>query len=242
MEALDQRTRYKQQAAEHAVGFVESGMILGLGTGSTAIFVTRKVAELLKQGTLRDIVAVATSRAVWSEAERLGIPMLDPGIPSEIDLTIDGADEVDPRMNLIKGGGGAFLWEKIVAQNSRRVTIVVDDSKLSAELGTRCPVPVEVIEFGLQSHMRYLRNLRCKPVLREVEPHHPYTTDSGNRIIDCSFGPITDPHTLAHALEGRAGILEHGLFLGIATDLVSSGEGGIKHITRAELAPNKAEV
>jgi ribose 5-phosphate isomerase A len=240
METLEQRTRYKQQAAEHAVGFVESGMVLGLGTGSTAIFVTRKIAELLNGGTLRDIVAVATSRAVWNEAERLGIPMLDPGIPREIDLTIDGADEVDPQMNVIKGGGGAFLWEKIVAQNSRRVIIVVDDSKLSAQLGTRCPVPVEVIEFGLQSQMRYLLSLRCRPELREVEPHHPYTTDSGNLVIDCNFGPIADPYIVARALEGRAGVLEHGLFLGIATDLISAGESGIKHISRNDLAPNMA--
>jgi ribose 5-phosphate isomerase A len=240
METPDQRTRYKQQAAEHAVRFVESGMVVGLGTGSTAIFVTRKLAELLNRGTLRDVVAVATSRAVWNEAELLGIPMLDPGISRDIELTIDGADEVDPQMNLIKGGGGAFLWEKIVAQNSRRVITVVDDSKLSPQLGTRYPVPVEVIEFGLHSQMRYLQNLRCTPVLREVEPHHPYTTDSGNMVIDCNFGPIAELQTVVRALEGRAGILEHGLFLGVATDLISSGEGGIKHISRDDLAPNKA--
>lgn len=131
----DIRPRYKREAAERAVEFVESGMIVGLGTGSTAIFAVRRIGALLGTGALRDLVGVPTSSSTEAEARRLGIPQVAADVPPEIDLTIDGADEVDPALNLIKGGGGALLREKIVAQASRREIIVVDDSKLSAGLG-----------------------------------------------------------------------------------------------------------
>jgi ribose 5-phosphate isomerase len=144
----DDKARLKQQAGEAATAVVESGMVAGLGTGSTAIFATRHIAERLRSGDLKDIVAIATSRATDTAARELGIPMLSDDIPRSIDITIDGADEVDPSLDLIKGGGAALLREKIVAQASQRQVIVVDESKLSPGIGTHWALPVEVLEFG----------------------------------------------------------------------------------------------
>jgi len=151
LDVIESGTKFKEEASRRAVEFVRSGMKVGLGTGSTAIFATRRIAELLKTGDLRDILAFPTSKATAEEAVRLGIPMLPDDLPEDLDVTIDGADEVDPEMNLIKGGGGALLREKIVAQASSREIIVVDETKPSPRLGTRWPVPVEVIPFGWRS-------------------------------------------------------------------------------------------
>lgn len=223
---------YKQQSAERAVTFIESGMVVGLGTGSTAVFATRRIAELLRTGQLHDIVGFVTSQATWAEARRLGIPLLPEEMPRAIDLTIDGADEVDPDLNLIKGGGGALLREKIVAQASRRVIIVVDDSKLSPRLGTHHPVPVEVLPFAWQSQLRFLESLDARVSLRNLADGTRFVTDSGNLIMDCDFGPLADPAGLADSLSRRAGVVEHGLFLGLATDLVVAGPAGTRHRTR----------
>jgi ribose 5-phosphate isomerase A len=165
---FEDQARYKQEAAEFAVGFVQSGMTVGLGTGTTAIHATRRIAELYRSGQLRDIAAFATSRAVWHEAVKMGLPMMTEDLPQAIDVTIDGADEVDPQLNLIKGGGGALLREKIVAQASCREIIIVDDSKLSPRLGTRWPVPVEVLPYGWQSQARYLESLGAQVTLRRT--------------------------------------------------------------------------
>ena len=178
------RARYKQEAAEYAVKFIQSGMTVGLGTGSTAIYATRRIAELYRNGRLRDIVAFATSTVVWQEVVKLGIPMLTEDLPQEIDVTIDGADEVDPQLNLIKGGGGALLREKIVAQASRREIIIVDESKLSPQLGAHWPVPVEVLPYGWQSQARYLSSLGAEPAVRRVPDgervsHRPGQHDPG---------------------------------------------------------------
>jgi ribose 5-phosphate isomerase A len=232
-DAADEQMRYKQQAAERAVDYVESGMVVGLGTGSTAIFATRRLARLLRDGQLQGITGFATSQAVWEEAQRLGIPMLADDLPRRIDLTIDGADEVDPAMNLIKGGGGALLREKIVAQASQREIIVVDDSKLSSMLGTQRVLPVEVLAFGWRSQARYLESLGAQVSLRHNDNGVPFVTDSGNLIVDCHFGPIGDPIELAALLSARAGIMEHGLFLGLATDLIVAGKEGVRHLIRA---------
>jgi ribose 5-phosphate isomerase A len=226
------QARFKQEAAAYAVQFVQSGMILGLGTGSTAIFATRRLAELYKTGQLRDIVAFATSKAVWQEAVKLGIPMMTEDLPEEIDITIDGADEVDPHLNLIKGGGGALLREKIVAQASRREIIIVDESKLSPHLGTRWPVPVEVLPYGWQSQARYLLSLGAEPVIRRLPDGSEFRTDQGNMILDSRFGPIADLAGLAEKLASRAGIMEHGLFLHLAADVIVAGSGGIQHLQR----------
>lgn len=222
---------YKQLAAEKAATMVQSGMALGLGTGTTAIFATRKIGELLARGELKDIIAIATSRQTDQEARKLKIPMIDDSFPHPVDLTIDGADEVDPHFQLIKGGGGALLREKIVAQASARMIVVVDESKLVPQLG-KFPLPVEVLQFGWRSQSQYLESLGCTPSIRKNSDGTTFLTDSGNFIMDCHFGTIPDPRALALKLGGRAGIVEHGLFLDTATDIVVAGESGIRHLTR----------
>jgi ribose 5-phosphate isomerase A len=229
---LDQAAR-KQQAAEYAAELVQPGMRVGLGTGSTASYATRRIADRLAAGELPGVTAFATSRATDEEARRLGIPMIDDELPVDLDLTIDGADEVDPHLDLIKGGGGALLREKIVAQASTRVVIVVDDSKPSRQLGTSWPVPVEVLEFAWRSQARYLESLGGSWTMRRTAEGDRFTTDSGNLILDCAFGPIPDAAALGDGLSRRAGIVEHGLFLGLATDLIVAGQSGIQHTRRA---------
>jgi ribose 5-phosphate isomerase A len=228
----DSEARLKQEAATKAVEFVHSGMKVGLGTGSTAIFATWRIGELLKAGELRDIVAFATSKATEAEAVRLGIPLMPDDLPQDLDVTIDGADEVDPEMNLIKGGGGALLREKIVAQVSRREVIVVDETKPSPRLGTHWPVPVEVLPFGWRSQARFVESLGATIAIRQDDEGRPFATDSGNMIFDCRFGPIANAPGLAATLDARAGIVEHGLFIGLADDLIVASPSGVQHRTR----------
>jgi ribose 5-phosphate isomerase A len=219
----------KKAAGEAAVrGYVRSGMAVGLGTGSTAIWATRHVGALLAAGELRDIVAVATSRATHAEAVALGIPMLDEALPRRLDVTIDGADEVDPAWNLVKGGGGALLREKVVAQSSDCEVIVVDDSKLSPCLGTHFALPVEVLAFGWEAQAEFVASLGAKVVRRVGLDGAVFVTDEGNVILDCDFGPIEDLSAVATALEGRAGVMEHGLFLGMTKVLVVAGPNGVE--------------
>jgi ribose 5-phosphate isomerase A len=228
----DPHAALKKAAAEYAVRYVESGMTVGLGTGSTAIFAIQRIGALLRTGELKDIVGFATSRASWNAAVALNIPMLPDDLPQAIDVTIDGADEVDPQLNLVKGGGGALLREKLVAQATAREIIVVDDSKLSPRLGTLHSLPVEVLHFGWRSQARFLESLGAKYVVRQTAGGEEYRTDQGNMILDCDFGPIADAARLAHQLEGRAGIVEHGLFLGLTHVVVVSSPSGIREITR----------
>lgn len=223
----------KRQAAERAVDFVESGMIVGLGEGSTAIYAIRRIGQLIATGALCDILGVPCSRNVEETARALGIPLTTLDDHPAIDLTIDGADEVDPALNLIKGGGGALLREKMVAQASRREIIVVDHSKLSAALGTRWPLPIEVLEFGWKAQLRFLEGLGGQPVLRCRADGSPYRTDQGGFILDTRFGPIADPWALAAQLDARAGIIGHGLFLGLATDLIVASPDGVRHVRRS---------
>lgn len=227
----DPAIQFKQQAGAYAASLVQSGMVVGLGTGSTAIFATREIGDRLLTGDLRDILAIATSRATDAAARALGIPMLADDMPRQIDLTIDGADEVDPAMDLIKGGGGAQLREKIVAQASRRNVIVVDAGKLSPRLGTHWSLPVEVFEFGWRSEARFLEHLGATVTPRPGEAGL-FRTDQGNIIFDSRFGPIANPKALAAQLDARAGVAAHGLFLGLATDLVVGGEDGVSHLER----------
>ncbi len=226
------RSELKRQAGEHAVGFVESGMVVGLGHGSTAIFAIRRIARLLHEGLLRDVLGVPCSTQVEEDARRLGIPLTTLDDHPRIDLTIDGADEVDPNLDLIKGGGGALLREKIVAQASQREIIVVDESKLSAALGTHWPVPVEVVPFGWRLQRNYLESLGARPVLRQTGDGVPFETDQGNLILDCAFGPIPRPAELAGQMNQRAGVVEHGLFIGLAADVIVAGIRGIRHLKR----------
>ncbi|MFL5461568.1 MAG: ribose-5-phosphate isomerase RpiA, partial [Gemmatimonadales bacterium] len=221
-------------AAERAVELVESGMTVGLGTGETATYAIRRIGALLRAGTLEDIAGVATSLATAAEAVRHGIPLLEESRATPTDITIDGADEIDPALNLIKGRGGALLREKIVAQTSRRVVIVADQSKLSPVLGTRSPLPVEVVPFGSRYQPEYLRGLlpQAQIAFRMGPGTSPVRTDQGNFILDCVTGPIEQPEELARRLQDRAGVVAHGLFLGLATDVIIAGQSGIEHRTR----------
>lgn len=229
----DTQDELKRQAAEFAVQFIRSGMRIGLGSGSTSMFALRRIGELLKQGALHDVAGLPTSEEVAREAERLAIPLLSYDDPPPLDLTIDGADEVDPDFNLIKGGGGALLREKIVAQASRREIIIVDESKLTPRLGTRFCLPIEVLPFAWGAQAKFVESLGARPNLRKTKTGDVFSTDQGNYILDCEFGPIADPVDLAAKLAARAGIVEHGLFLGLATDLIVAGSQGVRHLTRS---------
>jgi len=222
--------RYKQLAAERAVDLVESGMVVGLGTGSTAIFAVRRIAARLRDGSLRDIVGVPTSVATEAEARTLGIPLAGERLPSAVDITIDGADEVDPQLRLIKGGGGALLREKIVATVSRREVIVVDETKLSPALGTRYPLPIEVLPFGWEWHARFIESLGARVTVRRAPDGTLCRSDQGNYIVDAAFGPISSAESLAAALATHAGIVEHGLFLGLTSECLVGGARGIERL------------
>jgi ribose 5-phosphate isomerase A len=225
-------SRLKQQAAERAVEFVESGMVVGLGHGSTAIFAVRRIAPSCNEGQLQNVLGVPCSLHVEADARRLGIPLTTLDEHPIVDLTIDGADEVDPDLNIIKGGGGALLREKIIAQASRREIIVVDEGKLSSALGTRWAVPVEVVSFGWRSQAAYLESLGAKITLRQGNDGAPFKTDQGNLILDCRFGPIPQPAQLAAQMSGRAGIVEHGMFLELVTDVIVANDKGIQHLKK----------
>lgn len=226
-------TEYKRLAGEGAADLVESGMLVGLGTGSTALYAVRRIAALINAGRLRDVVGVASSVATEAEARRLGIPVANGDLSEEIDLTIDGADEVDPQFDLIKGGGGALFREKIVAESSRRLIIVADESKLSRRLGERARLPIEVLAFGWRAAARFVESVLpgSSPLLRRGSDGAPFGTDEGNLILDCAPGPITEPRRVAAALSARAGIVAHGLFLGLTTDLILAGATGVSHRT-----------
>lgn len=184
---MENQDRLKEKAARHAVESVKSGMVLGLGTGSTVAFALKRIGQRLKAGQLTDIAGIPTSLQTEKLARELGIPLATFEKRTEIDLTIDGADEVDPRLNLIKGGGGALLREKVVAQASRRNIIIVDDSKYSLVLGTRWPLPVEVIPFAWPLEADYANSLGARVALRKNVDGSPFTTDQGNYILDCDF-------------------------------------------------------
>jgi ribose 5-phosphate isomerase A len=222
----------KKAAALKAVEFVESGMIVGLGFGSTAIYAVREIARKLSEGELDGILGVATALSVEQGAIELGIPLTTLDDHPQVDLTIDGADEVDPQLDLIKGGGAALLREKIVAQASRREIIVVDESKLSDRLGTRFPLPVEVLPFGWAPEAAYLESLGASVSRRLNQGGEPVVTDQGNWIIDAKFEIIEDPGVLSDQLGRRAGVVAHGLFLGLATDLIVAGTDGVRHVKR----------
>jgi ribose 5-phosphate isomerase A len=222
----------KQQAAEYAVRSIESNMIVGLGHGSTAIWAVRKIGQLIQTGALRNVLGIPCSVLVENEARELGIPLTTLEEHPVIDLTIDGADEVAPDLNVIKGGGGALMREKIVAQASKREIIVVDESKVVPALGTHWAVPVEVIPFGYGSQMDYLQSLGAEVKIRQGTGGNPFKTDQGNLILDCNFGPITDPRALADKIKQRTGIVEHGLFIGLATEVIIASADGIREIKR----------
>ncbi|WP_307587234.1 ribose-5-phosphate isomerase RpiA [Paenibacillus wynnii] len=217
----------KQLAAEKAVEYVQDGMKVGLGTGSTAYWAIRKLGERVSEGL--KITAVATSQASEDQARELGIPLVAFGDIDSLDLTIDGADELDSKLQLIKGGGGALLREKIVASNSTRMIVVADESKAVTTLG-KFPLPVEIITFAREWTVAELAKLGCKPVLRK-NGDELYKTDNGNYIADCHFEAIDSAADLALKLQGIPGVVEHGLFIGIADlAIIGKNDGSIEII------------
>lgn len=221
----------KQLAADHAATYVQSGMVIGLGTGATATLFVRRLAERMARGELTNLVGIPTSSQIETEAKRLNFPLTTLEEQPVIDLTVDGADEVDPRLNLIKGGGGALLREKIVAQASKREVIIVDEAKLSPVLGTKWHVPIEVIPFGWRTQAAYLTALGAKVVLRVDKDGAPFITDQGNYILDSHFGQIADPAALARTLHQRVGLVEHGLFVKLAQEVIVGTAQGVRILT-----------
>jgi ribose 5-phosphate isomerase A len=223
----------KQEAARHALNYVADGMVLGLGTGSTNAYFLDMLGEQLRLGVLRDITGVPTSEGTAERARELGIPLATLADHARLDLAVDGADEADSDLNLIKGLGRALLREKVVEIHADRFVVVVDESKVVERLG-RGPLPVEVLPFGLEAHLRWLETLGCSAKLWHEEDGSRIVTDNGNYLVRCWFPEgIRDAHALASALDARPGILEHGLFLDMATELVVAGEDGIRVVGKS---------
>jgi ribose 5-phosphate isomerase A len=223
---------YKRQATERALELVQSGMALGLGTGSTAVYMLQGLAERLRDGRLREIVAVPTSERSAALARELGIPLVTLEQRPQLDLALDGADEIDPALQLIKGLGGALLREKIVAASARRLVIMADDSKLVSRLGEHVPLPIEVIPFGLPLCTRRLAELGCTPTPRRTTDGTFFQTDEGNIILDCRFSSSADPAALNAAINAIPGVVEHGLFVGMASIAIVAGTRGVITMTR----------
>lgn len=213
----------KEAAGRAAAELVRDGDIVGLGTGSTAYFAVVAIGERVKSGL--KIIGIPTSVQTADLARQLGIPLTTLDEHPEIDITIDGADEVDPKLNLIKGGGGALLREKVVASASKKMVVVADSGKIVSVLG-KFPLPVEVISFARTVVEKKIRALGASPKLRTKPDGSAFLTDNGNQILDCSFERIPDSPALARELNGMAGVVEHGLFIGMAKlVLVGRGDG-----------------
>jgi ribose 5-phosphate isomerase A len=217
---------YKQMVGSAAADLVEDGMVIGLGTGTTAAFLVRALAERLRKG-LRIVGAVPTSQETAQLAGILGIPLVSLETYPELDLAIDGADEIDPQLNLIKGGGGALLREKIVASAARRFVVISDASKLVPRLGVHSALPVEVVPFALVPVGRRLEALGASVQLR-VREGAAFVTDNQNNILDCHFpAGIADPLDLQTRIRAIVGIVEHGLFLNMAQKALVAGANGV---------------
>jgi ribose 5-phosphate isomerase A len=227
----DPRAALKRDAAEAAAALVTDGMVVGLGTGSTAYFAIAALIRRVGEG-LR-ITAIPTSERSGKQARDGGIVLTDFATNPTIDLTIDGADAVaDGSLDLVKGLGGALLREKIVAAASRRLVIVVDDSKLVRQLGTSTPVPVEVVPFGWEATAAHIKALNAKPDLRLDASGAPFLTDGGHYILDCHLGVISDPADMDRRLQAIVGVVETGLFVGRTSEVFVAATSGVRRITR----------
>ncbi len=226
---MNKTEELKKAAAVKAVDFVCTGMLVGLGTGSTAEFAIEELSRRIIDGRLSDISCVPSSERTKNFAEVLGLDLVELVSEKRVDVTIDGADEIDPDFNLIKGGGGALLREKVLAQNSERNVIVADESKLSRRLGNCFPVPIEVLRFAIEAEKSYLETLGGEAELRLERDGSPFLTDQGNLIIDWISGEMEDPSYFADRLSKRAGIVEHGLFIGTSTDIIIGFTRGVEH-------------
>ena len=242
--ALTQDELKKMVGYQAVDDYVRSGMVIGLGTGSTAAFAVERVGQLLKSGKLKDIIAIPTSVRTKEQCEALGIPLTTLGTPesrfSKLDVAIDGADAVDPALNLVKGGGGALFREKIVEECAEKFIVIVDESKLCDGLGPGFPLPVEIVPFCYEHTMNAIAALPslkgCEAKLRlgnvatgsKVDGDKPAITDNGNYIVDLFFKtPIKDPPKAAAELKATCGVVEHGLFCGMSTAVIIAGKSGI---------------
>jgi ribose 5-phosphate isomerase A len=214
----------KKIAAEKAVERIEDGMLLGIGTGSTVEFAIKKLGTMIKDGL--KIQGIPTSIRTKKIAKEYNIPLVDLNDYDEIDLTIDGADEVDSYLNLIKGGGGALTREKIIAFHSKKVIIIVDESKIVKKLGVGVPLPVEVTKFGWNATKKSLKELGCTSELRKIMDEL-YITDNSNYILDCDFGKIEEPEVLENQINSIPGVVENGLFTRLADEVIVGSKQGI---------------
>ena len=216
---------FKKQAGEEAVKHIEDGMTIGLGTGSTVEYTLRKVGQMIQEGF--KIQGIPTSIHTKRIAKEEKIPLTTLDEHPEIDITIDGADEVDSNLNLIKGGGGALTREKIIAFNSKKVIIVVDDSKVVKALGIDFPLPVEVVKFAWTSTKKRLEAFGCNVAIREVMKGEPFITDNGNYILDCEFDYIENPEQMEIDINCIPGVVENGLFINLVSEVIVGSQQGI---------------
>jgi ribose 5-phosphate isomerase A len=230
MMAGDQQER-KRRVASEAAKHITSGMRVGLGSGSTVNLVVAALGERLYRGDLHDLKIVVASTRTEAAMAQAGLPLATLDEYPELDLAIDGADEVDPQFAMIKGGGGALLRERIVLAAAAERLIVIDESKVVSVLGTRWAVPVEVVRFGWRVAERALRTLGSEPVLR-TQSGVPAITDEGDYILDCAFGPISDPERLAARIAGQPGVVAHGIFIDLVDRLLIAGSNGVETCQR----------
>lgn len=221
----------KRQAGIAATEGVRSGMKLGLGSGSTVYFFLKELGRLVKEGL--EIVGVPTSERTAALARELGIPLATFDEVQELDLAVDGADEVDPALNLIKGHGGALLREKIIAMSARRVVIIVDSSKVSPALGMHMTLPVEVVPFASALAQYHLKRLDAQPELRLGGDGQPFVTDNANWILDCKLAPVSQPGELEAAINRVPGVMENGLFVGLAQEVIVARAESIQRLSRS---------
>jgi ribose 5-phosphate isomerase A len=222
--------REKETAARAGLHFVEDGNVVGLGSGSTAAYFIRALGERVQAGL--KVKGIATSVRTQELASSLGIPLVTLDECQQIDVDIDGCDEFDPQLNLIKGGGGALLREKIIASVSRQFVVIADSSKQVPVLG-RFPLPVEVIPFAAAVLATKIEALGAKVKLRQSAHQDPFVSDEGHHILDCDFGEISDPPWLARALSDMPGVVEHGLFIHLATVVLVGRDGNVEPVRRA---------
>lgn len=234
-ESSAQVDHWKREVGEAAARLVENGMVVGLGSGTTALQFVSALGRRIERENLR-FVGIATSEQTQQFARNLKIPLSTLGDHTELDLDVDGADEIEVgSLYLIKGHGGALLREKVVAAASKRMAVIGDESKLVQRLGSRFSVPVEVVQFGWQVTNKRLAALGSKTVLRiDKTTGKPFVTDGGNYIIDCDFGPMANPKDIAHHLDHVTGSVEHGLFLGFVSEAVIAGKDGVRILKRQQ--------
>ena len=226
-----QQNSWKQMVGEEAAKFIEEGMVVGLGSGSTATFMIYALARRIEAG-LSIVGAVPTSQATEQLASSLGIPLTNLDIHPELDLDIDGADEIDEQLNLIKGGGGALLREKIVASCAKRFIVIGDITKQVTQLGSKTPLPIEVIPFAVTPVCRRLEALGASVQVRQLG-NQVYLTDNGNMILDCSFpNGVADPEQMHTSIRAIVGVVETGLFLNMVEQAIIGGPGGVTHLGR----------